>query len=411
MKIAVVGGGISGLSLALSLHRHGLLCDVYETVPAVREVGVGITLLPHAMRELAELGLQPQLEGAGIENRESVFFNRYGQLIYREPRGRHAGYPCPEIGIHRGKLHRVLYEAVRDRLGAGRVHLDHRCAGVDQDASGATVRFSSSSGAVLPAVRADVVVACDGVNSTVRRQFYPNEKLVFDGINTWRGVTLHAPILGGKSYLRIGSIETGKMVIYPIADNADGQGRQLVNWVAEVRREGAPMNDWNQPGHAKDFLHVFENWRFDWLDVPGLIAGAEHIFEHPMVDRDPVPRWTFGRVTLAGDAAHPMYPRGSNGSAQAIIDAALLAQQLAGAVDGPAALSAYQALRLQATARMVEASRTAPPDFINIRVDQLSDGKPFRHIDDLISQDELRRMSDGYKRIAGFALESLAGRR
>lgn len=172
-------------------------------------------------------------------------------------------------------------------------------------------------------------------------------------------------------------------MIYPIADNADGQGRQLVNWVAAIRREGAPMNDWNQPGRPEDFLHIFEDWRFDWLDVPGLIAGAEHIFECPMVDRDPVPRWTFGRVTLAGDAAHPMYPRGSNGSAQAIIDAGLLAQQLASAVDGPAALSAYQALRLPATARIVEANRTAPPDFINIRVDRLSGGKPFRHIDDL----------------------------
>jgi 2-polyprenyl-6-methoxyphenol hydroxylase-like FAD-dependent oxidoreductase len=410
MKIAIVGGGIGGLSLALCLHRQGLLCDVYETVAAVREIGVGITLLPHAMRELAELGLQPQLEAAGIENLESVFFNRFGQFIYREPRGRHAGYAWPEVGIHRGKLHRVLYEAVRDRLGARRVHLNHRCVGVDQDASGATLRFNSSTGAALPGIRADVVVACDGVNSAVRRQFYPEEKLAFGGINTWRGVTLHAPILSGKSYLRIGSIETGKMVIYPIADKVDSQGRQLVNWVAEIRREGAPMNDWNQPGRLEDFLPIFEDWRFDWLDVPALITAAEHVFEYPMVDKDPVPRWTFGRVTLLGDAAHAMYPRGSNGSAQAIIDARVLAQQLAIGGDGPAALSAYEALRLPATARIVEANRTVPPDFINIRVDELSGGKPFRHIDDLISQEELRRMSDDYKRIAGFSLEPLSGK-
>ena len=408
MKIAIVGAGIGGLSLALSLHREGLHCDVYETVAAVREIGVGITLLPHAMRELAELGLQPQLEAAGIENFESVFYSRFGQFIYWEPRGRHAGYQWPEVGIHRGKLHRVLYEAVRERLGAGRVHLDHRCVGVDQDAGGATLRFCSGNGAPLPPLRADVVVACDGINSAVRRQFYPDEKLAFGGINIWRGVTLHAPILSGKSYMRIGSLETGKMVIYPIADNADGHGRQLINWVAEIRREGASMNDWNQPGRVQDVLPLFKDWRFDWLDVPGLIRNAEHIFEYPMVDKDPVPRWTFGRVTLLGDAAHPMYPRGSNGSAQAIIDARVLARQLATAVDGPAALAAYQALRLAVTAKIVEANRTVPPDFINSKVEELSGGKPFRHIDDLISQEQLRRISDDYKRIAGFSLEPLS---
>ena len=406
MKIAIVGGGIGGLALALFLHRHGLACSVYENAPEIREIGVGITLLPHAMRELAALGLQPQLEAAGIENLESVFFNRWGNFIYREPRGRHAGYETPEIGIHRGKLHRVLFQAVLERLGAQHVHLDHRCVRVDQDDAGATLLFQNGGGAPLAPVHADVVVACDGVNSAVRRQFYPQEQLAFGGINTWRGVTVHAPILSGKSYLRIGSIETGKMVIYPIADNIDGKGNQLVNWVAEIRREGAPMNDWNKPGSTGDFIDTYRDWRFDWLDVPALIAGAQSIFEYPMVDKDPVPRWTFGRVTLLGDAAHPMYPRGSNGSAQAIIDARTLAAQLVSAVDGTAALAAYEALRLAPTARIVETNRTVPPDFINIRVDELSGGQPFRHIDDLISQEELRRMSDDYKRIAGFALDS-----
>jgi 2-polyprenyl-6-methoxyphenol hydroxylase-like FAD-dependent oxidoreductase len=254
-----------------------------------------------------------------------------------------------------------------------------------------------------------VVVACDGVNSTVRREFYPEEKLAFGGINTWRGVTVHRPILSGKSYLRVGSIETGKMVIYPIADNIDGQGNQLVNWVAEIRREGAPMNDWNKPGRPQDFADIFKDWRFDWLNVPALIADAGTVFEYPMVDKDPVPRWTFGRVTLLGDAAHPMYPRGSNGSAQAIIDARTLAQQLAMGMDGPGALSAYEALRLGPTSKIVETNRTMPPDFINIKVDELSGDKPFRHIDDLISQEELRLMSQEYKRIAGFALEPPAG--
>lgn len=407
MNIAIVGGGIGGLSLALGLHARGLACDVYEAVPEVREIGVGITLLPHAMRELAALSLQPQLEAAGIENLESVFFNRWGQYIYREPRGRHAGYELPELGIPRGRLHGVLYEAVRERIGDGRIHLDHRVTGLDQDDGGVTLHFQETEGAARPDAHADVAVACDGINSSVRRQFYPAEQLAFGGINTWRGVTVHPPILTGKSYLRIGSIDTGKMVIYPIADNVDAQGNQLVNWVAEIRREGQAMNDWNRTGRSSDFVDIFKDWRFDWLDVPALIEGAENIFEYPMVDRDPVPRWTFGRVTLLGDAAHPMYPRGSNGSAQAIIDARLLSDVLASTSDCTAALQSYESRRLGITAKIVETNRTVPPDFINIRVDELSGGLPFRHIDDLISQDELRQMSDEYKRVAGFSLEAL----
>ena len=408
MKVAIIGGGIGGLCLALQLHQRGIDCDVYEAVREVREIGVGITLLPHAMKELAALGVQEPLERAGIENLESVFFNRWGQFIYREPRGRHAGYAMPEIGLHRGKLHRVLFDAVLERLGADHVHLDHRFIRVDDEPRAARLVFQDGAGTQRDAVHADVVIGCDGVNSQVRRQFYPDEQLAFAGINTWRGVSLHPPILTGKSYLRVGSIGTGKMVIYPIADAVDGQGRQLVNWVAELQREGARMNDWNQPGRASDITPIFGDWRFDWLDVPALIAGAQEIFEYPMVDKDPVARWTFGRVTLLGDAAHPMYPRGSNGSAQAIIDARVLADELQSHVGDPShALVAYEAKRRPATARVVETNRTVPPDFINIRVDELTGGQPFGHIDDVISQEELRRMSDDYKKVTGFSLEAM----
>jgi 5-methylphenazine-1-carboxylate 1-monooxygenase len=406
MRIAIVGGGIGGLALALGLQQRGVTCDVYERAPEVRELGVGITLLPHAMRELAALGLQPQLEPLGIENLESVFFNRWGQFIYREPRGRHAGYEVPELGMHRGKLHGVLYRAALQRLGAGRVHLDHRCVGLQQDGAQVTLAFQDGQGRLRPAVDADVVIACDGVNSAVRRQFYPDEKPAFAGINTWRGVTVHKPILTGKSYLRVGSIDTGKMVIYPIVDNVDGQGNQLVNWVAEIRSADMGMNDWNRPGRLEDFLPVYQDWKFDWLDVPALISGAREILEYPMVDKDPVPRWTFGRVTFLGDAAHPMYPRGSNGSAQALLDAAMLATLLAQGGEPTGALQAYEAQRLPATARVVETNRTVPPDFIIMKADELSGGQPFAgSIDDLVSQEELRRISDDYKNVAGFALE------
>jgi 2-polyprenyl-6-methoxyphenol hydroxylase-like FAD-dependent oxidoreductase len=255
------------------------------------------------------------------------------------------------------------------------------------------------------------VVACDGVNSALRRIHYPEEKLAFTGINLWRGVTRHKPILTGRSYLRIGSIDTGKMVIYPIADEPDSDGCQLINWVAELRRADATMNDWNQGGRITDFIDVFEGWRLDWLDVPALIRNAQKVLEYPMVDKDPVERWTFGRLTLLGDAAHPMYPRGSNGSAQALIDARVLAEQIAAAAGAGAdvrdALSAYEALRRPATARVVQTNRSTPPDFIIMKADELSGGKPFRHIDDLISQDELRRISEHYKRIAGFSLDAM----
>jgi 2-polyprenyl-6-methoxyphenol hydroxylase-like FAD-dependent oxidoreductase len=400
MRIAIAGGGIGGFALALSLHRLGLECDVYEATPQIREIGVGITLLPHAMRELALLGLQPELEAVGIENLESVFFNRWGQFIYREQRGRHAGYTLPEIGLHRGKLHGVLYRAAVERLGPQRIHLDSRCLGVEQDGEKAMLRLNGRT------VEADIVIACDGVNSALRREFYPHEKLAFGGINTWRGVTVHRPILTGKTYMRIGSIDTGKMVIYPIADNVDGQGNQLVNWVAEIRRPGSPMNDWNQPGRPEDFISIFEDWKFDWLDVPNLIRSAQQIFEYPMVDKDPVPRWTFGRVTLLGDAAHPMYPRGSNGSAQALIDARTLAELLASR-EPLDALAEYERVRLAPTARIVETNRTVPPDFIIMKVDELTRGKPFGKLEDVISEDELRELSDEYKRIAGFSLDAL----
>lgn len=402
LKIAVVGGGIAGLAFALGLQQRGLACDVYEGAPEVKELGVGITLLPHAIRELDALGLLGELEAIAIENRESVFFNRWGQYVYSEARGRHAGYPLPELGIHRGKLHGVLWRAAQQRLGAAQLHIGHRCLRIEPGDDGAKLHFDNGT-----SVRADVVVACDGVNSVVRRHFFPDDQVRYAGINTWRGVTVHKPILTGKSYLRIGSIDTGKMVIYPIVDNVDGQGNQLINWVAEIRDPASRMNDWNKPGRLDDFLPVFDAWRYDWLDVPALITGAQQVFEYPMVDKDPLSRWSHGRVTLMGDAAHPMYPRGSNGSAQALIDARTLADELADTPDDPdGALQRYQAARLPATARVVETNRTLPPDFIIMKADELSGGQPFGRIDDLISQDELRAISDNYKQIAGFALKA-----
>ena len=404
MNIAIVGGGIAGLSFALGLHKRGIDCDVFEAVTDIKEIGVGITLLPHAMRELAELGLQDALEAAGIENLESVFYTQHGQYVYKEARGRHAGYTLPEIGIHRGKLHRILFDAAVSRLGADKVHTGMRCSAFSQNDNGVQIEFSNAHTQTSLKVQAQIAVACDGVNSVVRAQMHPQDALCFAGINTWRGVTVHPPILTGKSYLRIGTVEVGKMVIYPIIDNVDGKGNQLINWVAELQKPNAAMNDWNRPGDPAVCAEIFNDWTFDFLNVPELILKADKVFEYPMVDKNALPFWTQGRVTLMGDAAHPMYPRGSNGSAQALIDARTLADQLAQHTDPKEALKAYEVLRLAPTAKVVETNRNVPPDFIIMKAQELSGGKPFRHIDDLITQDELRQISDHYKTVAGFAL-------
>ena len=404
MNIAIVGGGIAGLSFALGLHKRGIDCDVFEAVTDIKEIGVGITLLPHAMRELAELGLQDALEAVGIENLESVFYTQHGQYVYKEARGRHAGYTLPEIGIHRGKLHRILFDAAVNRLGADKVHTGMRCSAFSQNENGVEIEFSNAHTQTSLKVQAQIAVACDGVNSVVRAQMHPQDALCFAGINTWRGVTVHPPILTGKSYLRIGTVEVGKMVIYPIIDNVDGKGNQLINWVAELQKPNAAMNDWNRPGDPAVCAEIFKDWTFDFLNVPELILKADKVFEYPMVDKNALPFWTQGRVTLMGDAAHPMYPRGSNGSAQALIDARTLADQLAQHTDPKEALKAYEVLRLAPTAKVVETNRNVPPDFIIMKAQELSGGKPFRHIDDLITQDELRQISDHYKTVAGFAL-------
>jgi 2-polyprenyl-6-methoxyphenol hydroxylase-like FAD-dependent oxidoreductase len=404
MNIAIVGGGIAGLSFALGLHKRGIDCDVFEAVTDIKEIGVGITLLPHAMRELAELGLQDALEAVGIENLESVFYTQHGQYVYKEARGRHAGYTLPEIGIHRGKLHRILFDAAVSRLGADKVHTGMRCSAFSQNDNGVEIEFSNAHTQTSLKVQAQIAVACDGVNSAMRTQMHPQDALCFAGINTWRGVTVHPPILTGKSYLRIGTVEVGKMVIYPIIDNVDGKGNQLINWVAELQKPNAAMNDWNRPGDPAVCAEIFKDWTFDFLNVPELILKADKVFEYPMVDKNALPFWTQGRVTLMGDAAHPMYPRGSNGSAQALIDARTLADQLAQHTDPKEALKAYEVLRLAPTAKVVETNRNVPPDFIIMKAQELSGGKPFRHIDDLITQDELRQISDHYKTVAGFAL-------
>jgi 2-polyprenyl-6-methoxyphenol hydroxylase-like FAD-dependent oxidoreductase len=405
VNVIIVGGGIAGLTTALFLERIGIRARVFEAATEYRPIGVGINMLPHAMRDLDALGLTPALAALGIEAREFAFYNRHGQHIYSEPCGRHAGYEFPHFSIHRADLHQVLHQAVIERLGAGAVQMGRRAMRVEQDAGSASVFFEDArSGAALPPERADAVIACDGYHSAIRRQFYPDEKPAFGGINMWRGVTRGRPFLTGASVTRIGPISPGKFLIYPIRDLGDGT--QLINWVAEVQGGSWQMNDWHTPGRREDFAHLYRDWRFDWVDVPDLIDRAEFILQYPMVDRDPVERWAFGRVTLLGDAAHPMYPRGGNGAAQSIIDARTIAGILQRGDDVETAFAAFEAERLAPTATIVRTNRVRPPDALINLVEERTGGGRFERIEDVVSPDEIRALVQGYASVAGYDIAS-----
>ena len=407
--VMIIGAGIGGLTLALTLHRAGIPCRVYEVAPEIKGLGLGINILPHATRELAELGLEADLAAIAVTTREAVFYNRFGQLVYSEPLGRHAGYDWPQFSIHRGDLQSILLAACNRRVGADRMFTGWRCARVEQDAEGVTVRFEHpATGEALPPQRGAVAVGCDGIYSAVRKQLYPDEgDPIYSGVNMWRGATWWRPFLTGASFVRAGWLESGKMIIYPIRNRLDARGRQLVSWVGEFYTPKHKLRDWNRAGDLNDFIHVFEDWKFDWLDVPAMIRGAETILEYPMVDQEPLPRWSFGRVTLLGDAAHPMVPRGSNGAGQAILDARALADCLARRAHPVEALKEYEARRLEATASVVRMNRANPPDAILREVYVRTGDRPFRNIDEVISREELAALTTGYAKVAGYDQETL----
>lgn len=409
MDVIIVGGGIGGLTLGLMLQEAGIPCRLFEAAPEIKPLGVGINLLPHAMRELAQLGLEEALARRGVPTSEAVFFNRFGQLIYREPLGRAAGYAWPQISIHRGDLHQVLVEAFRERAGADRLLLGRHCVGAEQDETGVTVRLrDGASGEALPPERGAVVIGADGIHSALRKQLYPAEgEPIYSGVNMWRGVTRWQPILSGASMIRAGWFTHAKLVIYPIRDRIDAEGRQLVNWVVEIETAAYRRWNWALPAKLEDFIGPLRDWHFDWLDVPEFLRQSEVMLEYPMVDKDPLPRWSFGRLTLLGDAAHPMYPRGSNGAGQAILDARALADCLAATEDPVAALQAYEQRRLEATAKVVRTNRTTPPDAILGEVYKRTGDKPFTAIDEVISRAELVAITDAYKRVAGYEASAL----
>ena len=405
MKIAIIGGGIGGLTVALTLHKAGFRPTVYESVGDIRALGVGINLLPHAVRVLSDLGLQRDLAKTGIATRELLYFNKFGQRIWQEDRGLDAGYPWPQYSILRGAAHYLLLEATTLRLGPDRLKTAHHLVHLDDADNQVHLTFTDGrKGNPVADVSADIVIGADGIHSQVRRHFYPDEgPPIWNGAILWRGVTESAPFMTGRSMFMAGHANQ-KFVCYPVSRAHLDSGRSLTNWVAERRVDpgaGFRREDWNREAHLDDFLPAFEDWRFDWLDIPHLIAGAETVYEYPMVDRDPVARWTHGRVTLLGDAAHPMYPIGSNGASQAILDAEALAHALRDMPDPIEALVRYEAARLEPTSEIVRSNRrNGPEQVMQIVEERAPDG--FDELSEVISQGELQAIADRYKRIAGF---------
>jgi len=402
-EILIVGGGIGGLTLALALHQNNIPCRVFESAPEIKGLGVGVNLLPHASKVLAGLGLEPALARVAIETSESVFFNRFGQLIYREALGRRAGYEWPQFSIHRGDLQAALIEEVEKRVGKDRVHRGYHCAGFEQHEDRIELKFKDK-----PPAQGKAAIGCDGIHSAVRKQLYPGEgEPNYSGVNMWRGTTRWKPILSGASMIRAGWLATGKMVLYPIRDKVDGEGAQLYNWSWEIETPDYERWDWNRRASVEDFIAGAQDWRFDWLDVPALFRAADVVLEYPMVDKDPLPAWSFGRVSLLGDAAHPMYPRGSNGAGQAILDAQSLASCMNENPDPQIALKAYESLRLVPTSNVVLENRRNPPDAILREVYERTGDKPFDRIESVISAQELAALSERYKQVAGYDKRSL----
>src|SRR5215467_1893733 len=410
MKAIIVGGGIGGLTTALMLHARGIDCDVYEQADAVRELGVGINTLPHAIKELAQLGLLDRLDAVAVRTYELFYMNRFGQEIWREPRGLDAGYDVPQFSIHRGRLQSVIYQAVRARLGERHLHMGHRLGSFSQHEGGVSAYFFDRNGSHRATARGDVLIGGDGIHSRVREILFPNEGPArWNGIMLWRGATDWPAFLTGRSMI-VAGVLAAKFVIYPIAAGSSPK-HQLTNWavtakVGDGSRPPPQKEDWSRPGRMDELLPHIQRFQIANMDAQGLIEATPEFWEYPMCDRDPLPRWSHGRVTLLGDAAHPMYPVGSNGASQAILDARCLADRLRSAEHVVHALWMYEQERLPMTAQIVRMNRKGGPEGV---IDVVEDLAPngFTNIDDVLSHDQRMAIVRGYASTAGFAKEQV----
>ena len=409
LPVLIAGGGIGGMSLALTLHQLGVPCVVFEAVPELKPLGVGINLQPNAVRELYDMGIdEAALDAIGIQAREWALVGRNGNDIYSEPRGLLAGYRWPQYSLHRGQLQMLLYRTALQRLGPDAIRLGHRVTGYRNDADGVTA-FVQSDGGEPREVRGALLVAADGLHSAVRAQMHPQQPPIqWGGAIMWRGTTPGVPVRSGASFVGVGSLRH-RVVLYPISPPDPVTGLATINWIAEITVEnsaGWTQGDWNRRVGIDDFAHHFDGWNYGWLDVPAMLRGASEVFEYPMIDRDPVPTWVDGRVALLGDAAHVMYPVGSNGASQAIVDARVLGASLLAHGVTPAALNDYDERLCADISALVLRNRGAGPFGILGLVDERCGGV-FDDIDDVVPAQERAAFMARYKAAAGFAIETL----
>jgi 2-polyprenyl-6-methoxyphenol hydroxylase-like FAD-dependent oxidoreductase len=411
VKIAIIGGGIGGMTLALSLLDAGFDdVDIFESSSTIMELGVGIMLQPHAVRELSELGLLDELLAVGIPPTQLAYYTKLGQLIWSEPRGLAAGYSWPTIAIHRGQLLGILHRAVLARLGGSHVHTGHHLADFGQHDSVVWGEFvDRTTRAAVGSVETDLLVGCDGIHSVLRQTLYADEgPPLWNGVIMCRGVTVCRPLASARTSY-IAGYSGRQVVVFPISKRHEDKGEALINWVAKFKsEEGQPMSkqDWDHTARLDEVLAPFSSFVFDFLDIPALVRGAETIYQYPMVDRDPLPTWDFGRVTLLGDAAHPMYPQGGNGASQAIVDARVLARELALQPTVEAAVAAYDGVRRPATAAVVLSNRRGGPERVQDIVEERAPNG-FANLDDVISLQEMEEIIGGYKRITGADRDAL----
>ncbi|MEL7165340.1 MAG: flavin-dependent oxidoreductase [Pseudomonadota bacterium] len=406
--VLIAGGGIGGLALALTLHQIGVRCTVFEASRQIKPMGVGINLQPNAVRELMDLGLDAvTLDTIGVAAREWALVGLNGKEVYAEPRGTEAGSNWPQYAVHRGALLMLLYQTVLDRLGPDAVQLGCRAQGYTQGADGVTLHLRRADGGHEDVTGA-VLIGADGIHSEVRAQMHPDQPPIhWGGVTMWRGTVRAKPLRTGSSFVGLGTHRT-RLVIYPISA-PDADGRALINWIAEVTQDDPgpwPEDSWFRPVEIDEFAHRFVQFRYDWLNVPAMLAAADCAYENPMIDRDPVPTWAAGRVGLMGDAAHAMYPTGSNGASQAIVDARVLGAQMLTHGVGPAALAAYDAQLCAPVSEVVLRNREAGPfGLLNLLDDRC--GGVFDDIDDVIPAAERADYMARYKTAAGFAMDTL----
>jgi len=408
MTILIAGGGIAGLTMALTCHQLGYDVQVYESVRTMRPLGVGINLQPNAVRELHDLDLADQLANLGVATEEWALVATNGRDVWSEPRGLRAGYHWPQYSVHRGELQMMLLSEVERRCGPNAVRTGHRLRSYRQDDQRITATFDTRNGATVD-VSGQLLLGADGLHSAARRQLFPDEgEPIWGGAILWRGTALGPPIRTGASFTLIGNLNQ-RFIHYPIgaADPATGWQRQ--NWIAELTVDPATEPDrasWNNPVDPSVFLPAFADWDFGWLNVPDLVARAEQVWEYPMVDRQPAPFWCDGRMALLGDAAHAMYPVGSNGVSQAIVDARVIGAALLAHGPTPTALQQYQAALHEDLSALVLRNRDAGPLGILGIVEQRG-GADVDDIDEIISRDEIEAYMADYRRAAGFAVDQL----